>query len=96
MSTPPQDLPSHIGKYRVISRLGEGATSEVFLARDEFRQMDVAIKRLRQGVIDDHERLSAAFFGTRAGPESPPARIPSRESNTSPPLIDLASAEWQE
>jgi hypothetical protein len=43
MSTPPQDLPSHIGKYRVMSRLGEGATSEVFLARDEFRQIDVAI-----------------------------------------------------
>jgi serine/threonine protein kinase len=66
MSTPPQDLPSHIGKYRVLSRLGEGATSEVFLARDEFRQVDVAIKRLRQGVIDDYERLSAAFFASEA------------------------------
>jgi CRP-like cAMP-binding protein/tRNA A-37 threonylcarbamoyl transferase component Bud32 len=66
MSSPSEELPSHIGKYRVVSRLGEGATSEVFLARDEFRQIDVAIKRLRQGVIDDYERLSAAFFASEA------------------------------
>ena len=66
MSSPSEELPSHIGKYRVLSRLGEGATSEVFLARDEFRQMDVAIKRLRQGDIDDYERLSAAFFASEA------------------------------
>ena len=31
-----QRLPRQIGKYRVIGRLGEGATSEVLLARDEF------------------------------------------------------------
>ena len=66
MPSQPQDLPSHVGKYRVQSRLGEGATSEVFLARDEFRGVDVAIKRLRQGVIDEHERLSAAFFASEA------------------------------
>jgi tRNA A-37 threonylcarbamoyl transferase component Bud32 len=66
MLNKPQDLPSHIGKYRVLSRLGEGATSEVFLARDEFRNADVAIKRLRQGVLDDDERLSAAFFASEA------------------------------
>jgi hypothetical protein len=34
----PSDLPAHIGKYRVLARLGEGATSEVFLARDDFRE----------------------------------------------------------
>jgi serine/threonine protein kinase len=64
----PQDLPSHIGKYRVASRLGEGATSEVFLARDEFRGLDVAIKRLRPGVAgdDSEDRLSAAFFASEA------------------------------
>ena len=73
----PQDLPSHIGKYRVLSLLGEGATSEVFLARDEFREADVAIKRLRKGVIDDYERLSAAFFASEAalvGAAAPPER----------------------
>jgi tRNA A-37 threonylcarbamoyl transferase component Bud32 len=41
------DLPAYIGKYRVLRRLGEGATSDVFLARDEFHGRDVAIKRVR-------------------------------------------------
>ena len=46
-------LPANIGKYRVLSRLGDGATSEVFLARDEFHQRDVAIKRVRAGAVND-------------------------------------------
>ena len=41
-------LPQRIGKYRVLARLGEGATSEVFLAHDDFNQRDVAIKRVRK------------------------------------------------
>ncbi|NCT83230.1 MAG: protein kinase [Comamonadaceae bacterium] len=41
------DLPSHIGRYQVLRRLGEGATSDVFLARDPFQGMEVAIKRMR-------------------------------------------------
>src|ERR1700743_2912111 len=40
-------LPPQIGKYRVIRRLGEGATSDVFLAQDSFNGMEVAIKRMR-------------------------------------------------
>ncbi|MES2956599.1 MAG: serine/threonine-protein kinase [Pseudomonadota bacterium] len=43
----PAKLPSHIGQYRVLAQLGEGATSEVFHARDEFRGRDVAIKCVR-------------------------------------------------
>jgi eukaryotic-like serine/threonine-protein kinase len=61
----PNRLPSHIGKYKVLARLGEGATSEVFHGRDEFRGRDVAIKCLRppdgpadQGPI--YERFFAA------------------------------------
>ncbi|RZJ09190.1 MAG: cyclic nucleotide-binding domain-containing protein, partial [Rubrivivax sp.] len=38
---------AHIGRYQVLKRLGEGATSDVFLARDPFQSQDVAIKRLR-------------------------------------------------
>ena len=41
------DLPSHIGRYQVIKRLGEGATSDVFLAQDPFQGVQVAIKRMR-------------------------------------------------
>jgi len=46
-------LPAQIGKYRVRAQLGAGATSEVFLARDDFRQIDVAIKRVRTGIGAD-------------------------------------------
>jgi serine/threonine protein kinase len=41
------ELPSHVGRYRVLRRLGEGATSDVFLCHDEFRGQDVAVKRVR-------------------------------------------------
>ena len=40
-------LPAAIGKYRVLKRLGDGATSEVFLAYDDFHRREVAVKRLR-------------------------------------------------
>ncbi|WP_457418433.1 serine/threonine-protein kinase [Roseateles sp. P5_E7] len=47
VSAPADDLPLHIGRYQVLKRLGEGATSDVFLARDPFQSQDVAIKRMR-------------------------------------------------
>jgi len=60
-------LPAAIGKYRVLKKLGEGATSEVFLCRDDFRERDVAVKRVRAngavgGPIDGQyfERFFAA------------------------------------
>ena len=46
-------LPAHIGKYEVRARLGEGATSEVFLGYDAFRQREVAIKRVRSALATD-------------------------------------------
>ena len=60
------ELPTRIGKYRVLRRLGEGATSEVFLCRDDFLERDVAIKRIRASALADtqdgryHERFFAA------------------------------------
>jgi serine/threonine protein kinase len=61
-------LPTHIGKYKVISRLGEGATSDVFLARDEFNQRNVAIKRVREAaLLDDTEtHYQTHFFAAEA------------------------------
>jgi serine/threonine protein kinase len=70
LPTPPEldNLPATIGKYPVIARLGEGATSEVFLARDEFRNCNVAIKRVRSGTFEDtiSGHLSGAFFAAEA------------------------------
>ena len=60
VETRPPTLPRHIGPYRVLSQLGEGATSEVFHARDEFRGRDVAIKCVRSPV--------AAIAGDSSGP----------------------------
>jgi tRNA A-37 threonylcarbamoyl transferase component Bud32 len=62
------DHPAWIGRYRVQSRIGEGATSEVFLARDDFRDRLVAIKRVRApgslASADSHYRTH--FFDAEA------------------------------
>jgi len=60
--------PAMIGKYRVLKRLGEGATSEVFLCRDDFQGRDVAVKRVRPVSGDDPAggRYSERFFAAEA------------------------------
>ncbi len=45
-----------IGKYEVLRRIGMGATSSVHLAWDPFRQVEVAIKRLRREILADPQR----------------------------------------
>jgi serine/threonine protein kinase len=57
-----------IGKYRVLHRLGEGATSEVFLCRDDFHDRDVAIKQVRASALDDavDGPVYARFFAAEA------------------------------
>ncbi len=64
----PASIPGYIGKYRVLGRLGEGATSEVFLCHDSFQNREVAIKRVRpQAMIDPGEgRFSERFFAAEA------------------------------
>ncbi|MBP6898559.1 MAG: protein kinase [Burkholderiaceae bacterium] len=61
-------LPERIGKYRVLKRLGEGATSEVFLAEDEFHQRQVAIKRARSAASQSGDDLHyrERFFAAEA------------------------------
>jgi tRNA A-37 threonylcarbamoyl transferase component Bud32 len=61
-------MPHRIGKYNVVSRLGEGATSEVFLAVDAFNHRNVAIKRVRLATagesVENHYRDH--FFAAEA------------------------------
>jgi len=61
-------MPARIGKYDIVSRLGEGATSEVFLAVDEFNHRNVAIKRVRPPTegesVENHYR--DRFFAAEA------------------------------
>ena len=65
---PEEAPPAQIGKYRVVRKLGEGATSEVFLCRDEFRGRDVAVKRVRAAAIGDpmDGRYYERFFAAEA------------------------------
>src|SRR5688572_15596510 len=66
LDAPP--LPAQIGKYRVLDRLGEGATSEVFLCHDDFLDRDVAVKRVRAAAVGDglEGRFSERFFAAEA------------------------------
>jgi serine/threonine protein kinase len=69
MSTPSTDqAPELIGKYRVIRPLGEGASSEVYLCRDDFNDRDVAVKRVRASALGDvvDGPVYARFFAAEA------------------------------
>lgn len=46
----------NIGKYEIQRKLGDGATSIVYLARDPFAQRDVAIKLIDPEVLQDNAR----------------------------------------
>jgi serine/threonine protein kinase len=48
--------PAQIGKYPVVRKLGEGATSEVYLCHDPFNLRDVAIKVAFQETLQDPAR----------------------------------------
>ena len=46
----------HVANYPVIRKLGEGATSEVFLCQDPFRNREVAVKRIFPESLRDPSR----------------------------------------
>ncbi|OFZ91094.1 MAG: serine/threonine protein kinase [Betaproteobacteria bacterium RBG_16_64_18] len=58
----------HIGKYEVIKRLGEGATSEVYLCHDPFNSRNVAVKVVFEERLGDTEggKLTKKLFITEA------------------------------
>jgi serine/threonine protein kinase len=62
---PPLD---RIGKYQVIRKLGDGATSEVYLCHDEFASRDVAVKCVYQERLNDPQggRVYRKLFVTEA------------------------------
>lgn len=51
--TAPLERAEHLGKYRIIRKLGQGATSVVYLAHDPFVERDVAIKVLKPEILND-------------------------------------------
>ena len=58
----------HVANYPVIRKLGEGATSEVFLCQDTFRSREVAVKRIFPEALRDpvRGRLFRKLFFTEA------------------------------
>ena len=57
-----------IDKYQVIRKLGDGATSEVYLCHDEFARRDVAVKIVYQDRLNDPQggRVFRKLFVTEA------------------------------
>ena len=53
-----------LGKYELIRKLGDGATSTVYLGRDPFAQRNVAIKVASPGILRDPEmgKLYSSLF----------------------------------
>jgi serine/threonine protein kinase len=47
---------NQVGKYPVLRKLGQGATSEVYLCNDPFNDRDVAVKVAFAGSFDDPEK----------------------------------------
>ncbi len=45
--------PTQLGKYRLIRKLGQGATSVVYLGHDPFADREVALKVIKQEFLDD-------------------------------------------
>jgi len=81
-----------IGKYELLRRIGKGATSSVHLAWDPFRQVEVAIKRLRHEILSDPQRgrllrqlfLNEAAFAARSSPIRSAAACCVSSSSTRP------------
>lgn len=49
-------IPERIGKYEIRRKLGEGATSIVYLAYDPFAEREVAVKAIFPEVLHDREQ----------------------------------------
>ncbi|GAB4121362.1 MAG: hypothetical protein Fur0040_01360 [Sideroxydans sp.] len=50
------EQPTQLGKYRLLRKIGSGATSVVYLAHDPFAERNVALKVFKQEFLQDPQR----------------------------------------
>jgi len=60
-----------LGPYQITAPLGAGGMGEVYRARDERLDREVAVKVLPTAVANDPERLSASAMKPGPWPHSP-------------------------
>ncbi len=62
------DVPSKIGKYVIINKVGQGSTGTVFLSHDPYYRRDVAIKvyNIEEDSDPDRARVSRKMFFNEA------------------------------
>ena len=60
----PNDVPSKIGKYVIINKVGKGSTGTVFLSHDPYYRRDVAIKvyNIENDQDEDRAKVSRKMF----------------------------------
>jgi serine/threonine-protein kinase len=63
---PRRRLPSSIGRYRIVDRLGKGAMGVVYSAHDGLMERSVAIKVMMTDLEDDPETSTRFYREARA------------------------------
>ncbi len=73
--------PEQIGKYQVLRKLGEGATSEVYLCHDPFAERDVAVKVVFGDRCNDPSAASCSASCSSPRPRSPASCAPAHRAD---------------